>query len=122
MQDLNKEVLSSLLASLHEAIELLECSTSVAEECENRVSAMGQLVDAYETDYARKVMALQDGLREEDSILVEELLATRAKVADARARMEVAQKESALASAHKREDLEKVRNLRQSVQKTLALD
>jgi hypothetical protein len=122
MQDLNKDTLVSMLSSLHDALQLLECSTSVAEECENRVSAMGQLVDAYETDYMRKVMAMQDGVPQGSSVLVEELLAVRAKVLDARVRMAAAQEQEKLAKAHKREDVLKVRSLRESVQKTLALD
>lgn len=122
MQDLNKDTLVSMLSSLYEALQLLECSTSVAEECENRVSAMGQLVDAYETDYARKVMALQDGVPQGSSVLVEELLAVRAKVLDARVRMAAAQEQEKLAQAHKREDVLKVRSLRKSVEEMLALN
>ena len=122
MQDLNKDTLVSMLSSLYEALQLLECSTSVVEECEDKVSAMGQLVDAYETDYMRKVMAMQDGVPQGSSVLVEELLAVRAKVLDARVRMAAAQEQEKLADAHKREDVLKVRSLRESVQKALSLD
>lgn len=122
MQDLNKEDLVSLLSSLHHAIQLFEASSAVAEECDTRVSALVQLVSAYETDHLRKVMGLEDGISENDIILVEELLAVRAKVKDARARLEAAQKESALASGYKSKDADEVRKLRSKVQAALALD
>ena len=122
MQDLNKDTLVSMLSSLYEALQLLECSTSVVEECEDKVSAMGQLVDAYETDYMRKVMAVEDGLSKDNSQFVEDLLATRAKLVDARARMAAAQEREKLAQAHKREDVLKVRSLRKSVEEMLALN
>jgi hypothetical protein len=122
MQDLNKEVLSSLLASLHEAIELAMCSESVVEDCDCKVSAMGQLVDAYETDYVRKTMALQDGLSQENGALIEELLATRAKLVDARARMTAAQEISMVETKHHLEDRAKVTELREQVRVMLALD
>ena len=122
LSSLYKDTLVSMLSSLHDALQLLECSTSVVEECEDKVSAMGQLVDAYETDYMRKVMAMQDGVPQGSSVLVEELLAVRAKVLDARVRMAAAQEQEKLAQAHKREDVLKVRSLRKSVEEMLALN
>lgn len=122
MQDLNKEVLSSLLASMYEAIELAMCSESVVEDCDNKVSAMGQLVAAYETDYMRKVSDVSDGVPQGSSVLVEELLAVRAKLVDARARMAAAQEISMVETGNHLKDRAKVTELREQVRVMLALD